>query len=190
MKLANRYFIAFAAITTAVFVTYGTVHAVTEYHRSIEHAGDLQRAEARVIATRIGAYLELVAAPTDAAAAARNTELNLQLLRDIVAAVDLPKGGRAYISGRAETSLAQVEPGAGRAERAASRLALFADVRAITMRSDSDAFTSVTTRPGDDAELLTSVAAIAGSDWSVFVEQPLAEVMAPVRASLYRTLAL
>src|SRR5581483_3883374 len=66
----------------------------------------------------------------------------------------------------------------------------FADVRAITMRSDSDAFTSVTTRPGDDAELLTSVAAIAGSDWSVFVEQPLAEVMAPVRASLYRTLAL
>ena len=60
MKLATRYFIAFAAVVTTALVVIGGVDAVSAYTRGLSQVGELQRAGVRIVATRIAAYLETV----------------------------------------------------------------------------------------------------------------------------------
>src|SRR5213080_1676146 len=61
MRIATRYFIAFAALATSACVTIGVVDAVGRYRENVAHLGELQRAEARVVAMRIAGYLETLA---------------------------------------------------------------------------------------------------------------------------------
>ena len=58
MRLATRYFIAFAALATSACVTIGIVDAVGHYRENVAHVGEMQRAEAHIVATRIAGYLE------------------------------------------------------------------------------------------------------------------------------------
>src|SRR5436305_4434314 len=61
LKLATRYFVAFAAVVTTALVTIGAVDAVSAYRRGVAQVAELQRAQVRVVATRVGAYLDTLA---------------------------------------------------------------------------------------------------------------------------------
>lgn len=61
MKLATRYFVAFAAVVASALIAIGAIDAASAYRRGVAQIGELQRAQVGVVATRISAYLDTVA---------------------------------------------------------------------------------------------------------------------------------
>lgn len=110
-------------------------------------------------------------------------EVNLKLIRDVVAAIRVGSTGHAYVldaEGRlvAHPDLSRVlrgaePPAVGQGRRLRARL-LAAEGGAVAL---TDA---------DGAPALAAMAPIEGLGWILVVEQPLAEAFAPVRLALWR----
>ncbi len=287
MKLATRYFIAFATLATSACVAIGMVDAIGHYREDVAHVGELQRAEARIVTTRIAGYLETLAmglrdvdalpwstglldendrrselhrllklhpaiyelrfvtpagrernfvsrVGRDLAAenvrwslddlyphgryvplwygpvyfkegstpyvsiAARASEqsdllvaeVNLRYVTDLVAAIKIGRNGRAYVVDSTDHLIAHPNLSFVHRKVSLAGAPQVMRARARDWQSSANGFTQSAQSPDTAAEVLTSAQIIASPQWLVFVEQPLNEVMAPVRASIYRAIAL
>lgn len=286
MRLATRYFIAFATLATSACVTIGIVDAVGHYRENVAHVGEMQRAEARIVATRIAGYLETLAMglrDVDAlpwstglldendrrnelhrllklypaiyelrfvtsAGRERNfvsrvgrdlgaenvhwslddlypharyvplwygpvyfkegstpyvslvarateqsdllvAEVNLRYVTDLIAAIKIGRNGRAYVVDNTDHLVAH--PNLSFVHRKVNLAAMpqVERARARDWQSSAKGFTQPAQSPDTAVEVLTSAQIIASPQWLVFVEQPLNEVMGPVRASIYKAFA-
>jgi two-component system NtrC family sensor kinase len=283
MKLATRYFIAFAALATSACVTIAIVGAVGHYRENVAHVGEVQRAEARVVAMRIAGYLETLAmqlrdvdalpwssgllddndrrselqrllklnpaiyelrfvTPTgrernfvsrvgqdrkgERAPWSLNeryprgryvdvwygpayfkegstpyvslvvrsgeqtdmlvAEVNLRYVTDVIAMSKIGRNGRAYVVDNTDHLIAHPNLSFVHRKVSLAGIPQVASARARDWHSSLNGFTQPARSPDTGSEVLTSAAIISSPQWLVFVEQPLHEVMAPVRASIYR----
>ncbi|HWL69655.1 MAG TPA: cache domain-containing protein [Geminicoccus sp.] len=110
-------------------------------------------------------------------------DVNLKLIRDVITGIRIGTTGHAFVTDRwgrlvAHPDISQVLRGTDDATAAGLR-ALRAKVAA--------AGGAMALQSHDGEAVLAAVAPIAGVDWTVFVEQPVAEALAPIRAALWRT---
>jgi signal transduction histidine kinase len=134
-------------------------------------------------------YMSLsVAAGGDAGVT--TAEVNLKFIWDVVSQIRIGSTGRAYVVDGAgqlvahpDISLVLQKTNLSRLEQVAAVLAgpasPGAPVREVTVARDSGG-----------RQVLTASAPVAPLGWWVFVEQPLAEALAPLYASAYRTVGL
>jgi signal transduction histidine kinase/CheY-like chemotaxis protein len=286
MKLATRYFTAFAALATSACVTIAIVDAVGQYRENVAHVGELQRAEARAVATRIASYLETLAMQlhdVDAlpwasgilddndrrselqrllklnpaiyelrfvtpagrertfvsrvgrdrvsqrawplaeryprgrylplwygpvyfregsvpyvSLAVRSSdqsdllvaEVNLRYVTDVIALSRIGQDGRAYVIDGTDHLIAHPDLSFVHRKVSLADVPQVASARAHDWQLPATDFTQVARSPDAGLDVLTSATLVAAPQWLVFVEQPLHEVMAPVRASIYRVAAI
>ncbi|HEV2558416.1 MAG TPA: adenylate/guanylate cyclase domain-containing protein [Microvirga sp.] len=114
-------------------------------------------------------------------------EVNLKLIWDVVSSIKIGEAGRAFVLDRrghlvAHPDLSLVLRGADDAT-----LAPFRTMRAAVIAAEG----RIVTGEGAGGRAVAAASAhVAGVDWSVMVEQPLAEAFAPIYASLWRTAGL
>ena len=288
MKLATRYFLAFAALAGAACVTFAVVNGVRHYQENVDYVGQVQRAEARVVATRIAGYLDMLAMQlhdvdalpwssglmsqddrrnelhrllklnpaieelrfVTAAGELRNivsrvardrtqsadvwelrdlyphdqavatwygpvyfkegsipyvslvvrqpgkdadllaAEVNLRYVTDLIASLDIGVAGRAYVVDSTDHLIAHPNLTLVHRKVNLASHSQIIDARAQNAQTLANSFTEVARSPDNGVEVLTSADVVPAPGWLVFVEQPLDEVMAPVRASAYRTIML
>jgi len=287
MKLRSKYFLAFAGVAASACLGIGIVQAVAEYRTNVAHAGELQRAEERVVATRIASYLETIAMQLDDvdalpwssglldehdrrselhrllklnaaiyelrfvtpagrerdfvsridvdresedrpwplaapylregrpplwygpvyfrdgstpyvsiavrpshASDALIAEVSLRYVTDLIASIRIGTNGSAYVVDSANRLVAH--PNLSLVHRKMSLTGLPQVVRARARSADELAagVTQTAQSLETSADVLTSSGLIDAPRWLIFIEQPLDEVMAPVRASIYRTAAV
>jgi len=284
MKLRSKYFLAFAAVATLACLAIGVVQAVAEYRNNVAHAGELQRAEERVVATRIASYLETIAMQLDDVDAlpwssglldqhdrrselhrllklnpaihelrfvtpagqerdfvsrldpdreseqrpwplspaylregrpalwygpvyfregstpyvsivvrsmqssdALVAEVSLRYVTDLIASIRIGANGRAYVVDSANRLVAHPNLSLVHRNMSLSELPQVVSARAHSAEELTAGFTQTARSLETSGDVLTSSAVIGAPRWLIFVEQPLDEVMAPVRATIYRT---
>lgn len=112
-------------------------------------------------------------------------DINLKLIQDVIGAIRIGKTGHAFVvdhDGRliAHPDISQVLRGAAVMDKAKSlRSAVIAANGSTVVSSDTDGNAIVAA--SDRTE---------GVDWIVIAQQPVAEAFAPIRAALWRSLAL
>jgi signal transduction histidine kinase/DNA-binding response OmpR family regulator len=112
-------------------------------------------------------------------------EVSLQAIWDVVSRIRVGRHGQAYVVDARGRLIAHPDVSLVLQNRDLSGLAQVREARSASKTSDADMH--VTTAPGFDGNtVLSAYAPIAALGWSVFVEQPLAEAFAPLRASLLR----
>jgi signal transduction histidine kinase len=287
MKLATRYFVAFATLAASACVTIGVVDGVAQYRENVSHVGRVQRSEARLVETRIASYLDTLAMqlhdidalpwssgllderdrtaelhrllklnpaihelrfvtadgrertfvsrvagdrrlggavwlgndhyPQDrylpiwygpvyfsegstpyvtlvvrsnAQADLLVAEVNLRYVTDLIATLKLGLDGRAYVVDNTDHLIAHPNLSFVHRKVSLAGIAQVVGARAHAWVPATDGVSKVAQSPDTGAEVLTSAAMITAPQWLVFVEQPLGQVMAPVYASIYRTVAL
>ncbi|HEX6002608.1 MAG TPA: cache domain-containing protein, partial [Burkholderiales bacterium] len=113
-------------------------------------------------------------------------EVSLQAIWDVVSRIRVGRRGQAYVVDARGRLIAHPDVSLVLQNRDLSGLAQVREARSASQTSDADDM-HVTTAPGFDGNtVLSAYAPIAALGWSVFVEQPLAEAFAPLRASLVR----
>jgi class 3 adenylate cyclase len=110
-------------------------------------------------------------------------EVNLKLIWDVITAIKVGQMGSAFVldgPGRliAHPDISLVLRGADEAT-----LAPFRAIREAVMRAGAGGATS---RVAED-RAIAAAAPVSGPDWTVVVEQPLAEAFGPIYAALWRT---
>jgi adenylate cyclase len=120
-------------------------------------------------------------------AGAAIAEINLKLIWDVISTIHIGKTGNAFVLDRpghlvAHPDISLVLRGADPNETAILKTMQRATIAA---GGEAASVTDLQNRP-----VMVAAAPIAGPAWTVFAEQPLAEALAPIRASLWRTAAL
>jgi class 3 adenylate cyclase len=110
-------------------------------------------------------------------------EVNLKLIRDVITGIRIGAAGHAFVTDRsgrlvAHPDITEVLRGTGAATAAG--------LRALRAKIAATGGTVAVQRHDGDA-VLAAMAPIAGVEWTVFVEQPVAEALAPIHAALWRT---
>jgi len=117
-------------------------------------------------------------------------EINLKFIWDVVTALKVGQAGYAYVVNGQGRLIAHPDISLVLRDTDLSQLPQVANaLAALQNRGPQDNAVTVARGP-EGGSVLTAYAAIARLDWLVFVEQPLAEAMAPVYASLLQTGAL
>ena len=111
-------------------------------------------------------------------------EVNLKFIWDVVTQIKIGKAGRAYVIDEAGNLIAH--PDISLVLQKTS-LAALPQVRDAIVGTGP---TSATSRDVQGRRVLTAHATITGLRWAVFAEQPLEEALAPIEASLTRSLFL
>jgi len=132
-------------------------------------------------------FMTIAIAGNRAAVGVAVADINLKLIWDVVSAIRVGRSGQAFVLDRqgrliAHPDISLVLRGADDASAKPLQ-----ELRAAILSAGGAATT------GTDATGRTVVGAMAsvpGVDWSVLVEQPLAEAFAPINAALWRTAAL
>jgi adenylate cyclase len=128
-------------------------------------------------------YMTIAVTGPRASAGAAIAEINLKLIWDVISTIHVGETGNAFVLDRpghlvAHPDISLVLRGADPAEtaglKAMQSMAIAAGGEAVSM-------TDIQNRP-----VLVAAAPIAGPAWTVFAEQPVAEALAPIRASLWR----
>lgn len=135
-------------------------------------------------------YVSLVVSASPHDAELLVAEVNLRYVTELVSALGIGRDGIAYVVDATDHVLAH--PNLSFVHRKVSVAAMPQIVRArerIGKLADPG-FIGAARSPDSGADVLSSAAAIPATQWLVFVEQPLDAVMAPVRTSIYRSLAL
>jgi len=114
-------------------------------------------------------------------------EVNLKLIWDVISAIKVGKTGFAFVLDRpgrliAHPDISLVLRGA---EEATSR-----PFRAVRDAIGPAGAGFATSRDARGRQVAAVAAPVAGPDWTVIVEQPLAEAYGPIYAALWRTAAL
>ncbi len=132
-------------------------------------------------------YMTIAVAGNRAAVGVAVAQINLKLIWDVITAIRVGQTGAAFVVDRnarlvAHPNISLVLQGAD--ETTTARLK---ELQAATAVAGGNA---VTTRDAEGRTVLAAMAPIAGADWMVFAEQPVAEAYAPIRAALWRTAIL
>ena len=128
-------------------------------------------------------YMAVAVAGPRASAGVTIAEINLKLVWDVVSAIHVGETGQAFVldgDGRlvAHPDISLVLGGADNPAVAPLR-----GLQASALAAGKEVVS------GADAEgrsVLAAAAPIAGPDWTVFVEQPIAEAYGPIRAAMWR----
>jgi adenylate cyclase len=129
-------------------------------------------------------YMTIAVTGPRASAGAAIAVINLKLIWDVISTIHIGETGSAFVLDRpghlvAHPDISLVLRGADPGETAILK----------TMRSaaagEAAPVTDLQNRP-----VMVAAAPIAGPAWTVFAEQPLAEALAPIRASLWRVAGL
>ena len=131
-------------------------------------------------------FMTVAVAGNRSAAGVVVAEINLKLIWEVVFAIRVGRTGEAFVldgPGRlvAHPDISLVL----QADDAAARP--FRALRAAILAQSGQA---VTGRDRSGHAVLAAMARVPGLDWSVVVEQPVAEAFGPIRAALWRTAAL
>jgi len=136
-------------------------------------------------------YMSISLARTGRRAGATAAEVNLKLIWDVVNAIKAGDKGYAYVVDRdgrliahPDISLVLRNTNMGKLEQVSAALDTLREGKPLT--GDSARFGKAL----DGTPVLSSVAAIPGLGWLVFVEQPTAEALQPLFTSLWQTIAL
>ncbi len=113
-------------------------------------------------------------------------DVNLKFIWDVVSRIKIGDKGKAYVVDGGGFLVA--DPDIGLVLRK-TNLSTLAHVRAANDVRDADNLAMVSTNLAG-TQVLTSMAPIESLKWSVFVEQPVAEVYAKLNASILRTVLL
>jgi class 3 adenylate cyclase len=132
-------------------------------------------------------HMTIAVAGPRASAGAAIAEINLKLIWDVISTIHIGETGNAFVLDRpghlvAHPDISLVLRGADPGETAILKTMQNA---AATAAGEAASVTDLQNRP-----VMVAAAAIAGPAWTVFAEQPLAEALAPIRASLWRATAL
>ena len=111
-------------------------------------------------------------------------EVNLKFIWDVVTQIKIGKAGRAYVVDEAGNLIAHPDISLVLQKTSLSTLPQVREALAPT------GLDTPTARDVQGRRVLTAHATIPGLRWTVFAEQPLEEALAPIEASLKRSLAL
>jgi signal transduction histidine kinase/HAMP domain-containing protein len=111
-------------------------------------------------------------------------EVNLKFIWDVVTQIKIGKAGRAYVVDEAGNLIAHPDISLVLQKTSLSTLP---QVRQALVPDGPE---TPTARDVQGRRVLTAHATIPGLRWTVFAEQPLEEALAPIEASLKRSLAL
>ncbi len=129
-------------------------------------------------------YMTLAVAGNRTAVGVAVADINLKLIWDVISAIRVGQSGAAFVvdnNGRlvAHPNISLVLRGAD--EETTRRL------KALQTAVQTPGGGAITARNIEGRTVLMSMAPIAGPQWTVFAEQPVAEAYAPIRAALFRT---
>jgi adenylate cyclase len=132
-------------------------------------------------------HMKIAVTGPRASAGAAIAEINLKLIWDVISTIHVGKTGDAFVLDRpghlvAHPDISLVLRGADPVETAVLKTMQSA---AIAASGEAASVTDLQNRP-----VMVAAAPIAGPAWTVFAEQPVAEALAPIRASLWRTALL
>ena len=116
-------------------------------------------------------------------------EINLKLIWDIVSRIQVGRGGRAYVVDRDGQLIADPDISMVLRRTDVSMLPQVAVARTAPARSD-EARQAAVARDSQGRQVLAAYDTIDPPGWIVFVEEPLAEALAPLYGFLLRALAL
>src|SRR5258705_422585 len=130
-------------------------------------------------------YMTIAVAGNRAADGIAIADINLKLIQEVIAAIKIGETGHAFViddSGRliAHPDISQVLRGHAASEG-------FGSLKAAVAAANGAA---VVTRDADGKPAIATSARTASVDWTVIAQQPVAEAFAPIRAALWRSLAL
>jgi adenylate cyclase len=122
-----------------------------------------------------------------ASAGAAIAEINLKLIWDVISTIHVGKTGNAFVLDRpghlvAHPDISLVLRGTDPSETATLKTMQSATIAA---GGEAASVTDLQNRP-----VMVATAPIVGPGWTVFAEQPIAEALEPIRASLWRTALL
>jgi signal transduction histidine kinase/CheY-like chemotaxis protein len=117
-------------------------------------------------------------------------ELNLQFVADVVISIEASQVGTPYIVDRAGHLIAH--PNASLVHRKVdlSHLPQLQRTQSVIGESEHPTTTTLPQGSTNAREVLVSSVYLASPGWVMLLEQPISEVMAPVRANLYRILTV
>jgi len=130
-------------------------------------------------------YMTIAVTGARTAAGIAIADINLKLIQDVIAAIKIGETGHAFViddSGRliAHPDLSQVLRGNAASEGFGSLM------KAVSAASGA----AVVTSDADGKTVIAASADTTGVDWTVITQQPITEAFAPIRAALWRSLAL
>jgi adenylate cyclase len=130
-------------------------------------------------------FMTIAVAGNRAAAGIAIADINLKLIQDVIAAIKIGETGHAFViddSGRliAHPDISHVLRGSAAPEGFGSLMTAVAAANAA----------AVVTSDADGKAVIATSARTPGVDWIVIAQQPVAEAFAPIRAALWRSLAL
>jgi adenylate cyclase len=132
-------------------------------------------------------YMTIAVTGPRASAGAAIAEINLKLIWDVISMIHVGETGDAFVLDRpghlvAHPDISLVLRGADPGETA-----ILKTIQTATTAAGGEAasVTDLQNRP-----VMVAAAPITGPAWTVFAEQPVAEALAPIRASLWRAALL
>ena len=117
-------------------------------------------------------------------------EVSLKAIWDVVSRIRVGRHGQAYVVDARGHLIAHPDVSLVLQNRDLSALTQVQEARAAGKAINSGDMRVTTARGFDGSTVLSAHAPIATLDWLVFVEQPLVEAFAPLRASLLRGAAI
>jgi HAMP domain-containing protein len=130
-------------------------------------------------------YMVIAVAGNRAADGIAIADINLKLIWDVIAAIKIGNTGRAFVIDDSGRLIAH--PDISLVLRGDARSTIFNRLKSIAAAANGSAV--VTTGDGGKAVVAASVRA-ANVGWTVIAQQPVSEAFAPIRATLWRALAL
>jgi class 3 adenylate cyclase len=130
-------------------------------------------------------YMTMAVAGNRAADGIAIADINLKLIRDVIAGIKIGQTGRAFVVDDSGRLIAH--PDISRVLRGDASAAEFNQMKSTIVAANGVAV--VTT--GDEGKAAVAVSArAANAGWTVIAQQPVSEAFASIRAALWRSLAL
>ncbi|MGA2128282.1 MAG: HAMP domain-containing protein, partial [Xanthobacteraceae bacterium] len=154
----------------------------TVYGGNADHGRDLMFRDAGLERISLGAvelransepFMKIAMAHSGRNAGVTVAEINLRFLADIVRAIPLNRGGRAYVVGAAGRLLAH-------SDKSVASSADVSSLPQVAAARDPDAAPVVIGRDLGGGSVLVGSASIPKMSWSILVEQPLSEALQPL----------
>jgi adenylate cyclase len=130
-------------------------------------------------------YMTIAVAGNRAADGIAIADINLKLIRDVIAGIKIGQTGRAFVVDDSGRLIAH--PDISRVLRGDASAAEFNQMKSTIAAANGPAV--VTTSDEDKSVVAVSVR-VPSVGWTVIAQQPIAEAFASIRAALWRSLAL
>ena len=135
-------------------------------------------------------YMTLAMARTGRNAGVTVAEVNLKLIWDVITGLKIGRGGYAYVVDREGRLIAHPDISLVLRNTDLAALPQVAAARAEAAGDKAESAGAMVAKGINGDRVLTAHAAIAPLGWTVFVELPLSEALAPLYGSALRTAAL